>query len=226
LGKLLPGQDALELTRYTPDGEVVFRQTALQIESAPSNGNPLESSQLRVIDDDTIAVLARCPWGFQLTVLNAAGAYLWAVDTDAAELPAYGAQLAVGMDGEILVGNDGYVVKNYRERDGEIEMVSVGRSRTEYYDLELYGLHAGISGAVYSLTQEGARDARSISLERISFASGRLESARVDHIEQGCELGFGHPSQLFVTPDERAAYVLHETCFVQLDLSSLPPPAD
>jgi hypothetical protein len=219
------GNDWIELTRYTPDGEVVFRQTALQSRmGGRAEGNPIPGNRLHVVDDDTIAVLVRCPWGFELAVVDGEGSVRSSSSVFEADraLIDYSARFATGTD-EIIVGIDGYLVNRFEEIDGEREVETIGRTRTEFYDLELFGLGAGPSGLLYSMTEEGDEASPRTMLERISLTDGTLESVSVELASHDCDYRFGQQSKLFVSPDERTLHVIDNRCFGVIDLASLTP---
>jgi len=215
----------LELTRYTRDGDIVFRQSAL----ASADGeisllgvDVLGQAQLEVIDDDTIVVLIPRDQTYEIAVLDGSGVVRWSTTVGLPHVSSntYSAQLTVDDEGGILVGVDGYSFERF-ERDGDIlRSRGAGRSRSEFYDLNVYGFDTADSGFSYFGTQDGDRDDRRIILERISPSLETVQSARIEvDAECGSPFGFGSGTELIVEPDERVAFTLNDDCFLELPLS-------
>jgi hypothetical protein len=212
------GEDNAEVTRYTRDGELVWRQSALasstrQLRQYFVDGYP----ELEVLDDDRIAVLiARGLKGYEVALLDASGNVTFSYLVQLGQGVNHRMLLDRTPEGDLFLAADGYRLGAFdpdtllsRETD---------RLRREYYEHEVYGLDIGSSGSIYLLTQEGAEASRRLVLDRISPSLRLIESIDYTAAVGRCDWLNDAPTELHVDRNERVAFIGAAGCIVELEL--------
>jgi hypothetical protein len=216
----------VELARYTRDGELVFRQTALR-STAPNLYASFQvagPAQVRVTDDDQIVVLVPRAYKYELVVLNARGEVLWSTWVAAGFIgeASYTARLAIAPDGAIIVGLDGYMLHRFERDDDGLKGELVQRSREEYFDFDLNGLEVGASGSSYFGLIEGVARKPHFMLERVGPQLRTIESAELQIDGDGpCHWPFSFGSSLVIDSEEREAYAINGACLTVISLPEL-----
>jgi hypothetical protein len=214
-------EQRLELTRYTAQGVVVWRQTTLAVVEYPAEGaTALEFASMRVLDGERIFVLVPRASLYELLELTAEGELVrtwtnWGYSQD----EYYGARLAVAPGGQLVVGVDGYQIKRASLVGGEPRVDLVVKDRTQYYTPAMHGLSVDGAGYVYVATIDGARDDGYSLLERISPDLTQRESFVLERDGQP----FVILGDMFVTEDQRTLYFASRGTVGKLEL---PPIED
>jgi hypothetical protein len=216
----------VELARYTRDGELVFRQSALR--STPpdlyASFQVAGPAQIRVTDDDQIVVLVPRAYKYELVVLNARGQVLWSTWVAAGFIgeASYTARLAIAPDGAIVVGLDGYMIHRFERDEDGLRSTVVERRRQEYFDLDLNGLEVGASGTSYFGLIEGVVTEPHFMLERVGPQLSTIESAELQMGDDGpCQWPFSFGGQLVIDSEEREAYATDGGCLTVFPLPAL-----
>jgi len=216
-----------ELTRYTMQGVIVWRQTTLTLgEDAPEGyATTIGSSMLRMIDGERIVVMVPRKYSYQLLELTAEGELVrsWlnaGVYGDEGQL-FVGAQLAAGQPGEFVVGLDGYDISRASFASGEPRIERFTKERTQFYTPNVLGLHVDQAGYVYIATIDGIRDNGFGLVERISPDLSRRERFVIaDTTPKGYPFVIG--GELLVSEDQRTLYFARGGAIGTLELPPLP----
>lgn len=214
--------DVYELTRYGRSGTIVWRQTKIDSTLRAMSGGVSERDvALRVMDDDSIAVLLpRYETGHEIVVLGGKGEVSGRYVTAIAASIRQGApvRLAAARSGAIEVAQSGYLLDRASIRDGELNAVTTGRSRKQYYDLNVYAFEVAESGWSYVATQDGLYDERVELLDRVSPERDTIESIPLAAAEPPCDYLLFEETDLRIARDEAIAYVATGSCFAVIPL--------
>jgi hypothetical protein len=215
-----------ELTRYTRDGEIVWRQTTLAMGGEWNQGQTAsDTPALRVIDRERIVVLVPRASAFQLVEVSTDGELVLSWMNSGPIFPdgsTIGARLAAGPDGQFVVGMDGYDVRRGWIDDEAPVLEWTAKERTRYYRPDVLGLHVDSAGYIYIATIDGNNWEGYAVLDRITPDLSRRESFLIEGPGDEVSRDLMVRGDLVVSDDQRTLYFATGGALATIEL----PPID
>jgi hypothetical protein len=166
-----------EVARYDRDGELVWRQTALQ--AADPGGASARSNMPMVVRKDGRSFVVALDYGWssrseywrRLIALTPEGNVSWA-STSFLDFDERNAQIALTSKGDVVVAHGAYMLDVYYHPVGNPdkwpELRSVSRFREQYWNLSVLGFAIDAEDRLLVATNEGDHDARRFIIDRYS----------------------------------------------------------
>lgn len=213
-----------EISRYTLDGELLWRQSMFD-GVGPGQGSTGTTNgpwRMRVLDHERIAVLIPRGSDYEVAVLDAdSGNVLWGalVPLPNDRLSTFSALLAIGPNGQIITGTDGYVLQTIDADGHDRPSYQVARARLEFFTHAVDGLLTDADGFIYVATHEGdANDERHV-IDRYSPDLLERTSLRIEEPAalKDCGSPFNRSSELHLRADGRGAFAINGGCFTHIE---------